>query len=63
MSKVNVWWVIGREDEQCCFNYSQVTPKGEWINSYEEAVIIKEDLQKLTKDKLVVLKRTCEVLK
>lgn len=62
MAHINLWYVIGKKDEQSCFNYSQVTPKGEWFNTIEEAEIEIRELQKLNKDKLFVFRRTCEVL-
>lgn len=62
MGKVNTWYVIGKADEKCCFGYSQVTPKDNWFSTFEEAEYERIDLQKLTSDKLVVMKRTCEVL-
>lgn len=59
---INRWFVVGKEDENSCFSYSQVTPKGEWFNTFEEAEIERNELQKLTNDKLFIFRRTCEVL-
>ena len=60
--KTNIWYVIGKIDDNF-FGASQVTPKQEWFNTFEEADIERIYLQPDYEEKLVVLERTCRILK
>lgn len=53
---------MGKKDPQCCFEYSQVTPKGEWFNTWEQADAERIKLEAELGIPLFVFRRTCQVL-
>lgn len=59
---INRWYVIGKEDKNSPFGYKQITPKGKWFEYLNDAKEVKDQLQLKSKHKLVVMRRTCEVL-
>lgn len=59
---MNTWYVVAKEDKKSIFGYKQITKKGEYFLSNEEAEIERIYLQPDYNEKLVVLRRTCEVL-
>ena len=58
---MNKWYVVGKRDESY-FGVSQITPKGTWFNSFEEADIDRIYNQPEYNEPLVVLERTCKIL-
>lgn len=68
MSKLNKWWVIGKEDKNNPYGYSQLTPKGEFYSCPKEVRKTLKEMRKIyntfeCKVKLVILERTCRVIK
>lgn len=62
MAHINVWYVVGKEDPQCYFKYTQVTPKDQWFNTWEQAEAEKIKLEAELGIPLYIFRRTCEVL-
>jgi hypothetical protein len=62
MKKINVWFVIAKEDSKNPYGYLQVNPKGTYYKTFFEANIDMACLKHNYVEKLVVLKRTCQVV-
>lgn len=63
MGKVNTWYVVGYKNEKCPFGYSQLTPKGKYFKTLKEARKQKKKHEWVEVVELVIMRRTCEVLK
>lgn len=60
---MNSWYLIAIEDKSKYFGYNSILNKGQYYITLEEAEIERIYYQPDYKEKLVILKRTCEVLK
>ena len=59
---MNIWYVVAKEDPKKEYGFTQITKKGDYFKSFEEANEERIYLQSDFKERLVVLKRTCEVI-
>jgi hypothetical protein len=59
----NKWYVIAIEDTISPFGCKQITPKGEWFPTLEEANWERIYQQPDYEDRLIILERTCTIVK
>lgn len=62
MGKINTWYVCAIQHESLPFGYQQITPKGKFHKTLEEAQAKKLQHEWVEVYPVVVLKRTCEVM-
>lgn len=61
MSKVNVWFIVAKLDDSK-YGCTQVSNKSDVFSSFDEADFERIYLQPDYDERLVVLKRTCQIL-
>jgi hypothetical protein len=63
----NTWYVLGIEDENSPYGYSQITPKGLFHTTLQDAKNVRDVVQKdksFSKGKKIyIFERSCKVLK
>ena len=62
MAKVNTWYVIAKKDKRYKYNFITILDRSHVFKSLKKAHTELNKYQKKTNSKLVILKRTCEVL-
>ena len=61
--KINKWYVLAIEDTTSPFGCQQLTPKGEWFPTLEEADNERMYIQPDIKERVFILERTCTIVK
>ncbi len=63
MKKINSWYVLAKEDKRYKYDFYPVLKRSFVFYDLEEAKRIRDKKQKFCKAKLVILKRTCQLVK